>query len=153
DLTTASLEFAEVDDKIGSGIDAAKDKAGSVASFVEEKVRGQIRQQEGKEKPVSSTQLLETSLPPPPSKLRAIWDKIREKLYEVAQKLLAMAREQWDKAKEKLRWAMADPGGTALAIAPTLLRKLCDFLATHVLAKAAPFISAGLDIAKGIMNT
>lgn len=153
DLTTASLEFAEVDDKIGSGIDAAKDKAGSVASFVEGKVRAKIQQQEGKEKPVSSTQLLDTNLPPPPGKLRQIWDKIREKLYEVAQKLLALVRDQWEKFKEKLRWAKADPGGTALEIAPTVLRKLCDFLATHVLASAAPFIGAGLDLAKGILNT
>jgi hypothetical protein len=33
------------------------------------------------------------------------------------------------------------------------LRKLCDFIASHVLASAAPFISAGLDITKGILNT
>jgi hypothetical protein len=149
DLTTASLEFADVDDKIGSGIEAAKDKAGNVASFVEAK----IRQQEGRPKPVTHTQLLDTNAPPPPGKLSAIWDKIREKLYEVAQKLLALAREQWQKAKEKLRWAKADPGGTALEIGPTVLRKLCDFLATHVLASAAPFIGAGLDLAKGILNT
>jgi hypothetical protein len=64
-----------------------------------------------------------------------------------------MARDAWDKTKEKLRWAMADPGSTALEIGPTVLRKLCDFIATHVLAKAAPFIGAGLDIAKGILNT
>ena len=97
-----------------------------------------IAEKEGKEKPVTSTQLLDTNLPPPPGKLRQIWDKIREKLYEVAQKLIALVREQWEKFKEKLKWAKADPGGTALEIAPTVLRKLCDFLATHVLASAAP---------------
>jgi len=153
DLTTASLDFADMDDNISSGLEAAKDKAGSATSFVEAKIRAQIQQREGKETPVSSTQLLGTNVPPPPGRLRAIWDRIREKLYEVAQKLLALARDQWEKAKEKLRWAKADPGGTALAIGPTVLRKLCDFLATHVLAKAAPFIGAGLDIAKGVLNT
>jgi hypothetical protein len=153
DFTTASLEFADVDGKIGSGLEGAQGTAGSAARFVEEKVREKIRKQEGRTTPVTSNQLLETTLPPPPGKLRAIWDKIREKLYELAQKLMAMAREQWEKAREKWRWAKADPGGTALAIAPTALRKLCDFLATHVLASAAPFIGAGLDIAKGILNT
>ena len=153
DFTTASLEFAEVDDNIGSAIEATQDKAGSAARFVEEKIRNQIRQREGKATPVTSTQLLEAPAQPPPGRLRAIWDKIREKLYELAQKLLAMAQEQWAKAKEKLRWAMADSGGTALAIAPTMLRKLCDLIATHVLAKAAPFIGAGLDITAGILNT
>ena len=44
DLTTASLEFADVSDKVGSGLKAAEDKAGSVASFVE----GKIRQREGR---------------------------------------------------------------------------------------------------------
>ena len=68
DLTTASLEFADVDEKIGTGLEAAKGKAGNVASFVE----GKIRQREGQAKPVSSGQLLDTNLPPPPGKLRAI---------------------------------------------------------------------------------
>jgi len=153
DFTGAALEFGDVDENIGSALEAGKDKAGSAARFVEEKVRNQIRQKEGKATPVTSTQLLDKPVTPPPSKLRAIWDKIREKLFELAQKLLAMAREAWEKTKEKLRWAMADPGGTALNIAPTMLRKLCDFIASHVLAKAAPFISAGIDIAKGILNT
>ena len=155
DFTGAVLEYPDVDanENIGTALDAGKDKAGSVASFVEEKVRSKIKQKEGKPTPVSSTQLLETPATPPPGKLRAIWDKIREKLYEWAQKLIAMAKEQWQKAREKIRWAMADPGATALEVAPTLLRKLCDFIATHVLASAAPFIGAGLDIAKGIMNT
>lgn len=153
DLTTASLEFAEAPDAIGSGLKGAQKPAGSVANFVEEKVREKIRKKEGKATPVSSTQLLEAPLAPPPGRLRALWDKIREKIYEVAQKLVAMAREQWQKAREKLLWAKADPGGTALEIAPTVLRKLCDFLATHLLASVAPFISAGLDLAKGILNT
>jgi hypothetical protein len=153
DFTGAALDFGDVDDKIGAALETGKDKAGSAARFVEEKVRSQIQQKEGRATPVTSTQLLDAPITPPPGKLRAIWDKIREKLYELAQKLLGMAQDQWLKAKEKLRWAMADPGGTALEIGPQMLRKLCDFIASHVLSKAAPFIGAGLDIAKGILNT
>jgi hypothetical protein len=38
-------------------------------------------------------------------------------------------------------------------VLPGMLRKLCDLLAGKFLANAAPFIGAGLDIAKGLANS
>jgi hypothetical protein len=97
---------------------------------------------------VSSNQLtLSTvTLPALSSAARRLYDAIRAKVEEGAKKL-------WDMIREKVTDIRNDPGGFALDTMPALLRKLVDVLCGKLLATLAPFIGAGLDIAKGIANT
>jgi hypothetical protein len=148
DLTTASLDYAgggtnEQMSRANKGLEKGKGAAGAAADKIEAKLRT-----------VGSQQLLSANVAPPTDgKLRQTFDKIKATLYEYAQKIWDAIREQIAGAKQKFAGMLADPGGTALAVLPGMLRKLCDLLAGKFLAAAAPFIGAGLDIAKGLANT
>jgi len=87
------------------------------------------------------------SKPPTQSKLRAAWDWLREKLNEVAAKVMALIRERLSSAKDALAAQFS------LEALPGHIRKVCDYLAEKFLEKAAPFISAGLDIARVLGTT
>jgi hypothetical protein len=97
---------------------------------------------------VRSNQLTTSTitLPALSSAARRLYDAIRAKVEEGAKKL-------WDMIREKVADIRNDPGGFALDTMPGLLRKLVNLLCTKLLATLAPFIGAGLDIAKGIANT
>lgn len=158
DITTASLDYSADDarpaiERAKSALEKGQGTIGDAAKLAEEKVRARIKAREGKPSEVSSAILLDSNPPPPPSAFQKVWTEIREKIYSIAQKLLEMARAQWEGLKVKMQWAKANPGDTLMNITPGLLRKLCDFLTGHLLAAAAPFIGAGLDIAKGVANT
>ena len=105
-------------------------------------------------KTYASQQLLNNTVTPPrDSKLREIWEKIRAVLYSCGEKILAAIREKLSQAREKISEIRSDPTAAALQYLPGILRKLIDFLAATFLKAAAPFIGAGLDIAKGVANT
>ncbi len=148
DLTTASLDYAgggtnEAMGRATKGLEKGKGAAGAAADKIEAKLRT-----------VGSQQMLGANVAPPTDgKLRQMYDKIKATLYEYAQKIWDAIREQLAGAKQKFADMLADPGGTALAVLPGMLRKLCDLLAGKFLAAAVPFIGAGLDIAKGLANT
>lgn len=148
DLTTASLDYAgggtnEQMGRAAKGLEKGKGAAGAAADKIEAKLRT-----------VGSQQMLGANVvPPTDGKLRQMFDKIKATLYEYAQKIWDAIREQLAGAKQKFAGMLADPGGTALAVLPGMLRKLCDLLAGKFLANAAPFIGAGLDIAKGLANS
>ena len=158
DITTASLDFAATDanpniERASSVLGKAKGTALDAAGAIEKKAADRIRSREGKLETVSSRVLLSGPIGEPPSRLRQVWNELREKLYAVAQKLWGMAQERWAAVREKLRQARANPGDAALEYSPSLMRKLVDLLVGKFLAAAAPFIGAGLDLAKGVANT
>jgi hypothetical protein len=97
---------------------------------------------------VSSGQLMASgiSLPALSSATQRLYETIRAKVEEGARRL-------WDMIREKVADVRNDPAGFALDTMPGLLRKLVDFLCGKLLATLAPFIGAGLDLAKGIANT
>ena len=97
---------------------------------------------------VSANQLTTSTitLPALSSAAQRLYEAIRHKVQEGAKKL-------WEMIREKVADIRNDPGGFALDTMPGLLRKLVDFLCGKLLATLAPFIGAGLDIAKGIANT
>ncbi|KXU82844.1 hypothetical protein CR51_42585 [Caballeronia megalochromosomata] len=97
---------------------------------------------------VSSNQLtLSTiTLPALSSAAQRLYEAIRAKVEEGTKKL-------WDMIREKVADIRHDPAGFALDTMPALLRKLVNVLCSKLLATLAPFIGAGLDIAKGVANT
>ena len=144
DVTTASLGAAggSAAVRANSVLEKAKTPAGMVAAKIESQVMPQPTR-----KVIASSQLLSgQATPPTDSWLRRQYEWLRAKLQECAAKL-------WDAIKEKLAAIRSDPGAAALDMMPGLIRKLCDFLAGQFLKAAAPFIGAGLDIAKGLANT
>jgi len=147
DLTTASLDYAGGDSNVqmsraSTGLAKGKGAAGAAADRIEAKLRT-----------VGSQQLAANVAPPANGRLREMFDRIKATLYEYAQKIWDAIKEQLASAKQKFAGMLADPGGTALEVLPGMLRKLCDLLAGKFLANAAPFIGAGLDIAKGLANS
>ncbi|WP_244808432.1 hypothetical protein [Caballeronia zhejiangensis] len=117
------------------------------ASLALEQVQKKIRKH--KEPTLVKSNQLATStltLPALSSAAQRLYEAIRAKVEEGARKL-------WDMIREKVADIRNDPGGFALDTMPALLRKLVDFLCGKLLATLAPFIGAGLDIAKGIANT
>src|SRR5260370_5288560 len=87
--------------------------------------------------------------PPPPSgPLRALWEKIKEKLYAAAEKIyqLIRAKIHWGKGKVKEIWAAKREA--AIEYVPGLLRKLVNFLLGKVCATLAPLVGGALDVAK-----
>jgi len=147
DVTTAGLGTAPDSNVAASRasdiLDAAKTPSGMAAAKVETK----IKQHVGK-KTVLSTQLATATPPAVPTTgaLKQLYETIRKKIDEAASKL-------WDMIREKMVEVRKDPGGTALDVLPGLIRKLVNFLCGKLFAAAAPFIGAGLDLAKGIANT
>lgn len=155
DLTTASLDYAGGDSNVAMSrastvIGKSQGAAGKAADLVEQKIRAR-----GTAPSTVSAQQLLGSTPPAPTdgKMRQVWESIKATLYEYAQKLWTAIRDQLTAAKAKVAGMLADPAESALAILPGAIRKLCDFLASKFLAAAAPFIGAGLDLAKGVANT
>lgn len=147
DVTTTGLGLAP-DSNVAAS--QASDVLGAVQTptgFVASKVESTITQHVGK-KVVHATQLTAGSpvAPPHDGALRRLYETIRAKIEEAASKL-------WDMIREKMDEVRKDPGGTALDVLPGLIRKLVDFLCGKLFAAAAPFIGAGLDLAKGIVNT
>jgi len=155
DLTTASLDYAGGDSNVAMGrassaLGKGKDAAGTAA----DKIEAKLRATSAGGTTVGSQQLLGANVAPPTDgRLRQAFEKIKATLYEYAQKIWDAIRAQIAGARQKFADMLADPSGTALAVLPGMLRKLCDLLAGKFLAAAAPFIGAGLDIAKGVANT
>ncbi|MDH5540571.1 MAG: hypothetical protein OEY03_14315 [Rhizobacter sp.] len=155
DLTTASLDYAGGDSNVAMGqassaLGKGKDAAGKGADFVENKIRAAS----AGGGTVTSQQLLGGNVvPPTDGRMRQIWESIKATLYEYAQKIWDAIRAQLAGAKQKFADLLSDPAASALAVLPGMLRKLCDLLAGKFLAAAAPFIGAGLDLAKGLANT
>ena len=155
DLTTASLDYSGGDSNVAMGraskaLEKGKGVGGSAADLIEGKLRA--APQGGAT--LTSQQLLGTNVAAPTDgRMRQVFEKIKATLYEYAQKIWEAIREQLAGAKQKFADMLADPSGSALAMLPGMLRKLCDLLAGKFLAAAAPLIGAGLDIAKGLANT
>jgi hypothetical protein len=117
------------------------------ASLALEQVQKKIRKR--KEPTLASANQLTMSnitLPKLSSAAQRLYEAIRAKVEEGARKL-------WDMIREKVADIRNDPGGFALDTMPALLRKLVNVLCGKLLVTLAPFIGAGLDIAKGIANT
>jgi len=74
---------------------------------------------------------------PTDSKHITVWEKVKAWLTNFASKLLETLKEKF-----------GDPGVTISAV-----KNLINVLAKVFLENAAPFISAGMDIAKGVVNT
>jgi hypothetical protein len=151
DITTAGLGTAPTSNTAASQASDALDGLKKPTGFVAGKVESQIRQRTGKQagkQTVSAAQLSSAppANPPTDSALRRLYEAIRAKIEEAASKL-------WEMIREKIVEIRKDPGGTALDVLPGLIRKLVNFLCGKLFAAAAPFIGAGLDLAKGIANT
>ena len=148
DIATTSLDYGDVK------YDESKVKKGvQVLDAVGKKAEGAILARQGQTKNVSSSQLLQSVPPPTDSRLREMWTLIRDKVLEYAEKIIAAIKEKLNSVKEKINTIRKDPGQAVIEnIGPTL-RKLVDALTSRFLAAAVPFIGAGLDIAKGIVNT
>ena len=147
DVTTSSLDYADVEYNERM-IGAAKSGASALAAQAEQKIRAR----EGK-KSVKSAQLMQAAAPPTSERLLRIWTMIRDKVLEYAQKIIAAIRAKLESIKKSVMTAKDNPGGAVIDNLPGLLRKLVDALTSRFLAAAAPFIGAGLDVAKGIVNT
>jgi len=147
DVTTSSLDYAGVDynQKV---VGQAKSGASALVSQAEQRIRAR----EGN-KTVKSTQLMQGVPPPTSERLLRIWTMIRDKVLEYAQKIIAAIRAKLDSVKQRVMTAVENPGDAVIENLPGLLRKLVDALTSRFLAAAAPFIGAGLDVAKGIVNT
>ncbi|WP_250501231.1 hypothetical protein [Caballeronia sp. GAWG1-5s-s] len=117
------------------------------ASVALEQVQKKIKKHKG-QKRVDANELNNgtVSLPALGSAARRLYDSIRAKVEEAAKKL-------WETIRNKVTDIRNDPGAFALDTMPGLLRKLVDTLCAKLFASVAPFIGAGLDIAKGIANT
>ncbi|VXB13547.1 conserved hypothetical protein [Burkholderia sp. 8Y] len=117
------------------------------ASVALEQVQKKIKKHKG-QKRVDANELNNStvSLPALGSAARRLYESIRAKVEEAAKKL-------WETIREKVTDIRNDPGGFALDTMPGLLRKLVNTLCEKLFASVAPFIGAGLDIAKGIANT
>jgi hypothetical protein len=117
------------------------------ASLALEQVQKKIKRQKDPTL-VSSNQLTisTVTLPALGGAARRLYEAIRAKVEEGAKKL-------WDMIREKVADIRNDPGGFALDTMPALLRKLVNVLCGKLFATLAPFIGAGLDLAKGIANT
>ena len=155
DLTTASLDYSGGDSDVAMGrtakaLEKGKDAAGAAA----DKIEAKLRPTAVGGATVASQQLLSANVvAPTDGRMRQAFEKIKATLYEYAQKIWDAIREQLAGAKQKFADMLADPSGTALAVLPGMLRKLCDLLAGKFLAAVAPLIGAGLDIAKGLANS
>ncbi|WP_277183896.1 hypothetical protein [Caballeronia sp. BR00000012568055] len=149
DITNAGLGFAP-DSNVAAGY-AAEVLDNSVvqksASLALDQVQKKIKK---RKEPtlVKSNQLTVANftLPALSGAAKRFYETIRAKVEEGAKKL-------WDMIREKVADIRNDPGGFALDTMPGLLRKLVDFLCGKLLVTLAPFIGAGLDIAKGVANT
>ena len=117
------------------------------ASVALEQVQKKIKKHKGPTL-VDANQLNDSpvSLPALGSAARRLYDSIRTKVEEAAKKL-------WEMIRTKVADIRDDPGRFALDTMPGLLRKLVNTLCDKLLVTVAPFIGAGLDIAKGIANT
>jgi hypothetical protein len=148
DLTTSSLDYAGVNynQTVVAG-------AKSAASEAAKQAENRIRSLEGKPRLVKSTQLLQSAPPPTNERLLKIWTAIRDKVLEYAHKIIEAIRAKLNSIRDSVMTAVEHPGEAAIANLPGILRKLVDVLTSRFLAAAAPFIGAGLDVAKGIVNT
>jgi hypothetical protein len=77
--------------------------------------------------------------------LKLAYQTIEAKVKEALAKL-------WNMLKEKMSEIRRDPGGAALDILPTVLRKVADQMVRRLWQRVAPFIGAGLDLARGVCN-
>jgi hypothetical protein len=147
DVTTAGLGTAPDSNAAASRASDVLSVAQKPAGIAAAKVQDKITRHGGK-KVVRSTQLTAGATSPVPtdSALRRLYEAIRAKIEDAAAKL-------WDVIRAKMVDIRNDPGGTALDVLPGLLRKLVNFLCGKLFSAAAPFIGAGLDLAKGIANT
>lgn len=152
DVTSAGMDFGDVGDvgeKIGTGLEKSRDLMSKAADKVENKIRSRKGEQT-----VSSDQLIDAPVKLPASeRIQRMWQSLRETIYQFGLKVIELIRAQLAAAREKITGMIADPGQALLDNLPGVLRKICDFLAGKFLAAAAPFIGAGLDIAKGVANT
>ncbi|WP_244817545.1 hypothetical protein [Caballeronia sp. Lep1P3] len=149
EVTNAGLGLAPESNVAASRAGAVLDNSlvQKSASVALEQVQKKIKKHKGP-KLVDAKELDRSTvtLPALGSAARRLYDSIRAKVEEAAKKL-------WDMIREKVADIRNDPGGFALDTVPGLLRKLVNVLCDKLLATAAPFIGAGLDIAKGIANT
>ncbi len=147
DVTTAGLGTAPDSNTAASRASDVLDLAQKPAGIAAAKVQDKVTQHFGK-KVVPASQLTSGATPPMPtdSALRRLYEAIRARINDAATKL-------WGMICDKIADIRKDPGGTALDVLPGLLRKLVNFLCGKLFAAAAPFIGAGLDVAKGIANT
>lgn len=77
--------------------------------------------------------------------LKLAYQTIRAKVEEALARL-------WSMVKEKVGEIRRDPGGAALDLLPPLLRALADQMVRRLWLEAAPFVGAGLELAKGVCN-
>lgn len=148
DVTTSSLDYGGVSYDEGK---VAKGKV--VASEAAKLAEAKIRSLSGQEKKVSSAQLMQQVQPPTDGRLHQIWVMIRDKVLEFLDKIIAAIRKKLNEVRQSVITTMEDPAQAAMDKLPGMLRKLVDLLTSRFLAAAAPFIGAGLDIAKGIVNS
>jgi hypothetical protein len=148
DITTNALSYGEVEYDKGKVTEGVK-----VLGAVGKKAEAAIVARQGKKQNVSSNQLLQSVPAPTDSRLREIWTMIRDKVMEYAKKIIAAIKEKLNSIKEKINTIRKDPGQAVIDNIGPNLRKLVDALTSRFLAAAVPFIGAGLDIAKGIVNT
>jgi hypothetical protein len=179
DVASAGIEYGSdflTDADRAAGIDPDKDqrisdlgtasstmqKTSQVTDKIEAAVRNKIGNQslqgtsidlQPKTRYATPVWLTYDAPPPPSGPLRALWEKIKEKLYAVAEKLYQMVRAKIDWGKDKAKEIWADKREAAVEYVPGLLRKLVNFLLGKLIATVAPLVGGALDIAKGIFNT
>jgi hypothetical protein len=148
DITTNSLNYGNVsydEGNVGKGV--------KVLDAVGKKAEAAILARQGRKKNIPSSQMLQSVPPPTDGRLKAIWTTIRDKVMEYAEKIIVAIKEKLNAIKEKINTVRKDPGQAVMENIGPILRKLADALTSRFLAEALPFIGAGLDIAKGIVNT
>jgi hypothetical protein len=148
DIATTSLDYGNVKYDQGN-----VKKGVQVLDAVGKKAEAAILARQGRKQKVPSSQLLQSVPPPTDGRLRQIWTTIRDKVLEYAEKIIAAIKEKLNSLKEKINTIRKDPGQAVIDNIGPALRKLVDALTSRFLAAAVPFIGAGLDIAKGIVNT
>lgn len=132
----------------GSGVEKAGDVLGKIAkpvvkaSGMAESYANRKLEPEGKKAVASSLLLGQAPAPPQDPQTRAWYVKIVEVLKN-------WARQLWESICKKFDDITSDP----LLFAAETLNTLVMKLAAKFLAEAIPFIKAGVDIARGLVNT
>ncbi|MFC4729748.1 hypothetical protein [Coralloluteibacterium thermophilus] len=154
DVTTSTLSLPSVDGDAAKTASKVIGNARMPVGLVAEKLESKLREQSGRKKVVSSSQLGTAASPPPTDPLlRRAWEFIRSKVQDFAERMWKLICEKLTALQNKIKTMAANPSDALLGTMPKLLRALCDQLVGQFLKTAAPFISGGLDIAKGVAST